>query len=513
MAAIPMIQETDTHLCRELIKVALPNNHRLIGCFSEALENEDISTLSKELIEVALHKKLKDDLPSRVGEYLAIKILEKNGATNIKLTKNWIPRSKWSGRRINFGHLITTWKRKRYVIEIKTQFIKGPLNSQYDLVSEDQVRKEVPGITDDKDRAKEYYSRVKEYYDGAIPAWIVVSIDSRQERSVCSIYFGTVEKINWNLSCRITSNTTNDYVRFAENKWVTDIIEPTCCDILLITPLEEEFEMLEPAFQTSFHKQKDVDFFYHAKSPKSPYKIDCLLLGETGPMHAAVKTMSAILYCKPRLVVLIGIGGALARGLRLGDVVIGNEINLYFADAKAQGTQDYYKLHHSGRTWQTTAKFINVVQNFRKTNKVLFQGWQNRVGKYLDELKIDRDNYRSFTRTKPILTLGKIASGDIVGSAKSFSLELTAIDRKFKVIEMEAAGVAEACVEREDALDFLIIRGISDFADERKSELDEAKDQLNDEGTFRRLAMFSATHFFLSLLQSKIFQRCLPPSY
>ena len=495
-------------------------------------EDEGINLLSEKLIEKALHGKLSLKLLRMVGEYLAIKTLEENGFTNIRPTNQFQPSPNWNGqKKIQFGHVLATWKNRRYVIEIGTRKFTGK-NYPFTWVHKSQVKEQVSDeIIDDENRAEEYYLRVKEFYKKAIPAWIAVSIDAREEDSVYSIFFGTAEKINWKLNCKISSSHTDISGKknpdcFAKDKRIADFIKPTSCDILLITPLEEEFDMLEPAFHTGSQKETDVDVIYHAKSPKSPYKISCFFLGETGPMHAAAKTMSAILYCKPRLVVLIGIGGALAKGLRLGDVVVGKEINLYFADAKAEGTPDYYKLHHSGRTWKTTAKLKKVVQNFRKSNMVLFHRWQDRVAKFLEELKIDRNNYKSFTRTKPIMTFGKIASGDIVGSAKSFSLELSEIDRKFKVIEMEAAGVAEACAEREDVLDFLIIRGISDFADERKSELDnviinrssvptdepESKSEDDNRGAFRDLAMYSATHYFLSLIQSKLFQNYLPPS-
>ncbi len=55
---------------------------------------------------------------------------------------------------------------------------------------------------------------------------------------------------------------------------------------------------------------------------------------------------------------------------------------------------------------------------------------------------------------------------------EAFRIELLGIDRRFAALEMEGAGVACAADTRQPATPFLIIRGISDYWDERKKTLD-----------------------------------------
>ena len=173
-------------------------------------EDEGINLLSEKLIEKALHGKLSLKLLRMVGEYLAIKTLEENGFTNIRPTNQFQPSPNWNGqKKIQFGHVLATWKNRRYVIEIGTRKFTGK-NYPFTWVHKSQVKEQVSDeIIDDENRAEEYYLRVKEFYKKAIPAWIAVSIDAREEDSVYSIFFGTAEKINWKLNCKISSSHTD----------------------------------------------------------------------------------------------------------------------------------------------------------------------------------------------------------------------------------------------------------------------------------------------------------------
>src|SRR5262245_29914852 len=101
----------------------------------------------------------------------------------------------------------------------------------------------------------------------------------------------------------------------------------------------------------------------------------------------------------------------------------------------------------------------------------------------------------------PQLHIGHVASGNTVGAAQGYAVELRGIDRKFLALEMEAAGVAQAARGRQSPIDFLVVRGISDFSDQRKAQLDAAYS-----GGWRKYAMASASAFLLELLRSETFR-------
>ena len=67
---------------------------------------------------------------------------------------------------------------------------------------------------------------------------------------------------------------------------------------------------------------------------------------------------------------------------------------------------------------------------------------------------------------------------------------------------MEAAGIASVTWELPNSIPTLIIRGITDLADEKKKEFDKTKD-----GVFRKYAMCNAVEFFLVLIHSNSFQK------
>jgi hypothetical protein len=95
----------------------------------------------------------------------------------------------------------------------------------------------------------------------------------------------------------------------------------------------------------------------------------------------------------------------------------------------------------------------------------------------------------------PSLHLGAIASGNIVAASKAFVDEVKRIDRKFLAIDMEAAGVAAAAVERIHSLPYIVIRGISDRANETKAALEKESKKV-----WRRYCVRNAGSLLKSLL-------------
>jgi len=71
--------------------------------------------------------------------------------------------------------------------------------------------------------------------------------------------------------------------------------------------------------------------------------------------------------------------------------------------------------------------------------------------------------------------------------------------------------VAEA-VYRHGRADLIVVRGISDFADERKDELDSAAAAGADSGAWRRYAGLNAADLLASMLRSPEFPWPSSPS-
>jgi nucleoside phosphorylase len=75
------------------------------------------------------------------------------------------------------------------------------------------------------------------------------------------------------------------------------------------------------------------------------------------------------------------------------------------------------------------------------------------------------------------------------------------VSPQYPVIEMEAGGVAQAVYEHGGA-DMIFVRGVSDFADERKSALDSTAGASASYGARRRYAALNAADLLATMLRN-----------
>jgi len=415
-----------------------------------------------------------------LGEKLAILSLQKAGYTNIYSIR--------FNRKLTYGHVLASKGSKKYVIQIVTRDKynkKGGINDRYILIGEHN-RKELLGSP----------SLVQQFY-GAIPAWMTVTLETFPDGRKYSIYFGKVNQLNGKNDIYMRKDDLKKYDRLAKNESVLEAIQSmeTGCDILIIIPAEDEFLEFRKRWNASLIRRKDDIFYYSVGSSTCGYQIWCLMLGKPGIKRAVRVTSSAISYCKPRLIVLIGTSGAISKDLLLGDVVVGDTIVAYEENKKAVDDEKAgYRFLRSCETLTPPENLTELARNYGSINKSLYKKWKDRIRTHINKRRLELpEDTRKLTCKSPNLIVGHIASGDTNSQSISFVHELLEYDRKLLVVEMEAAGVAEACGYTEK---YLIIRGISDFADNRKEQLDRT-----EEGFFRRLAVMSATTFFQHYLQ------------
>jgi hypothetical protein len=97
-----------------------------------------------------------------------------------------------------------------------------------------------------------------------------------------------------------------------------------------------------------------------------------------------------------------------------------------------------------------------------------------------------------------------MATGDIVVASEAFAKWIREANRKFLAMDMEAAGAALAAY-RNDSADLLVIRGISDYADEHKAALDAGSGTPGVQDAWRRYAVRNAAEYLSILLTSSGF--------
>src|SRR5262249_26529113 len=101
-----------------------------------------------------------------------------------------------------------------------------------------------------------------------------------------------------------------------------------------------------------------------------------------------------------------------------------------------------------------------------------------------------------------LLADGHVATGPMVGAAQAFSDWVRSHDRNVKSLEMESAAVLLAAQTRTEPKRALAIRGISDFGDEHKKELEKKGGMV-----LRRYAMRNAVRLLWALLEAEALPR------
>jgi nucleoside phosphorylase len=205
-------------------------------------------------------------------------------------------------------------------------------------------------------------------------------------------------------------------------------------------------------------------------------------------------------------VCLLGMAGSLEQDVKLGDVVVAEEINQFQAASKAVPDGERFKFTYSGNHWPLAHRLRQCVTNFRYAGRALYQEWQTQGAADLTK-HVLAEAERMKAAPRPQVHSGHCASGDTVSAATAYRAELLGIDRKFKMIEMEAAGVARAAHDRASPAQVLVVRGISDPADEDKIKLDKESC-----GVWRRYAVANAARFLRGLLRHRDFISLLPAS-
>ena len=285
---------------------------------------------------------------------------------------------------------------------------------------------------------------------------------------------------------------------------ITSAKESQIYDFLFIIPLREEFDIFYKSIKIKEETSLEETQFYKVEIPNESYKGLAIYLGEPGLTKAAQITEKFLGKFKVRLVVLLGIAGALDEDLKIGDIVIPNEISDFLSNSKAIPKGEYFKLEYSGNNWRIQNALIECIRHFEfSKQKSIYNDWRINIAENYNfsTFKTYKNNYVS---AEPNYFIGHIASSNTVVASTSYKIELKGIDRKFLAVEMEAAGVARACQDRKKPVPFLMIRGISDFSDERKKILDKVQ-----KGILREYAMYNAINFFLSLIKIRCMKKFL----
>lgn len=196
------------------------------------------------------------------------------------------------------------------------------------------------------------------------------------------------------------------------------------------------------------------------------------ILNDMGSTAALHHTHTMISEFDPKLMVNVGISGALSSTLKLGDLVVAKFSDQYDHRGKVTGEG----LRFGGQPFSSYFPFYNAVQNINLTNPEEYWFWQklcsHLLGRAISPTEQEALVREQLISPLPTLLGGPIACGNSVIAGEAFRDALLDHNRTFMAVDMESAGFLQACHEQPVDRPRIVLRAISDFADPRKDKLD-----------------------------------------
>jgi adenosylhomocysteine nucleosidase len=215
--------------------------------------------------------------------------------------------------------------------------------------------------------------------------------------------------------------------------------------IAILGAMPEEVQLLES--QLEHPKTKTILGFEFKTGTLNGKKV---VIGETGigKVNASITTTLIIKQFSPKAIIFTGVAGAVSADLNQGDILIGKRLSY----------NDYGRLTNEGLNHYPTRNPHTNKQNpqyFMADSLLLILA--TKVSQTLDLQKVTPNS-----PTPRVLT-GTIVTGDTF-VASSIAVENFRKTYQADATEMEGAAVAQICWQQ--SIPFLVIRSISDKANE-----------------------------------------------
>ena len=274
-------------------------------------------------------------------------------------------------------------------------------------------------------------------------------------------------------------------------------------DLALVIPLEEELKEVLEVF--GFERDLTVDEFLITEitSPAEGIRVCLIKQDQMGQASSRAATQHLLDNFTVGVLCSFGIAGGLSKDLNLGDICVSQTLYDLTHKGKVLDTQNGIDLNFSpssyavDRSLCTRLSHLTVNPALRDLNA----SWLSACSAHYRELmashsKVDFSSIATLGET-PRVHFGPIASYLVSGSDK-LTRKIIAVDRKMLAIETEAGGLFDTA-QTSDSTVAVALRGISDFADASKSDLEDLSNNL-----VRKIAARNAALYWHAQLQSDI---------
>ncbi len=252
---------------------------------------------------------------------------------------------------------------------------------------------------------------------------------------------------------------------------------PESCDLAILTVTEIELDQMRRAFTLS-GSIKDTPpklvcnngrlyWRQSLRSAREDRELSIVIgnVARAGMVAAALRTVRFLLDYTPSLIVLAGIAGGWKGKVKIGDVIRPQNVLDLSASVAQGGKFDYRSNHHRlkvrvaemlGTGW------LNLADLETHTWRILGQGQAPRA-------TANKEHYDGYIAARPGVHDGVLACGDILVRDSQKFPEWAENNQQLQGFEMETGGMVQALEQFHETLSWLVVRGVSDFCDEHKS--------------------------------------------
>ncbi|MER8490237.1 hypothetical protein NKH53_18410 [Mesorhizobium australicum] len=269
--------------------------------------------------------------------------------------------------------------------------------------------------------------------------------------------------------------------------------------VLIYCPMHEEASELQTFFPLENDLTEEFGFLCY-RSKLGAYDIIVASQDDQGVSTTSATIRAVKRLMTPHLVVCVGIAGSLSDDVALGDVAFSQEIIDITENQKVQDGKTEFRPRYFGSNMGLD-KRVGLSAVHPKLIE-FYSAWQAACTANFDiecatlpaELK---------SRSTPVAVRGPIVCGPVIAD-KKLKTRLKSVNRKALAIETEASGAYHA-IDRGERTEVLVIRGISDHADDTKKVT-----EISGKQAFRRVAAHNAASFLaMNLLHNSLVEHAL----
>jgi nucleoside phosphorylase len=244
------------------------------------------------------------------------------------------------------------------------------------------------------------------------------------------------------------------------------------CDVLVVAPLILELRMAALAFGCAFDTptghHNGLPYFelvLDRRAGLKPIQVRLATLNRQTNVRSGPRTSSLLLRHQPKVAILTGIAGARE------DQVLGRVSAFETVTYVAGGVEVPDGKEPQNQLVEVSEVVFNLLHSYAdlRSQSSIDIRFAERLQKAILEIDGDKPEASKLASFVPKFSVKTLMSGETLRKDGGFTEQAAELDRRMTMVEMEAAGFAYACKERN--VDWAVFRGSCDYANLVKDDV------------------------------------------